>query len=48
MLAMIVGRCGAMNFVADVRATMIVEKWADVVTPYEELMADVLAGWQME
>ena len=37
-----------MNFVADVLATMIVAKWDDVVTPCEELMADVIAMWQME
>ena len=45
---MIVGRCCAMNFVADVIATMIVAKLADVVTPSEELMAYVIARWQME
>ena len=47
LLAMIFGRCCAMNFVADVIATMIVAKRADV-TPCEELMTDVLARWQME
>ena len=47
MLAMTVGR-GAMNFVADVIATMIVAKWADVVTPGEELMADLIARCQVE
>ena len=48
MLPMIVGRCCAMNLVVDVIATMIVAKWADVVTPCEELMADVTARWPME
>ena len=37
-----------MNFVADIIATMIVAKRADGVTPCEELMADVMARWQME
>ena len=41
MLAMIVGRCCAMNFVADVIVTMTVAKC-------EELMTDVIARWQME
>ena len=38
MLAMIVDRCCTMNFVANVISTMTAAKWADVVTPCEELM----------
>ena len=43
MLSMIVGRCCAMDFVADVTATMTVVKWADVFTQCEELLADSIA-----